>query len=98
MMLAAQTLRHSSRDWLRVLAQEATFDLKHSESKAALLTVPYLHLPATVLGDIYKFIACDHLHILEHLREAACAFLSQGQLPLWRATPLPFVTVRPETQ
>ena len=41
MMLAAQTLRHSSRDCLRVLAQEATFDLKHSESKAALLTVPY---------------------------------------------------------
>ena len=71
MMLAAQTLRHSSRDWLRVLAQEATFDLKHSESKAALLTVPYLHLPATVLGDIYKFIACDDLDILEHLREAA---------------------------
>jgi hypothetical protein len=65
MMLAAQTLRQSSRDWLRVL------DLKHSESKAALLTVPYLRLPATVLGDIYKFIVCDDLDILEHLREAA---------------------------
>ena len=59
------------RDWLRVLAQEVTFDLKHSESKAALLTVPYLRLPATVLGDIYKFIVCDDFDILEHLREAA---------------------------
>lgn len=71
MMLAAQTLRHSSRDWLRVLAQEVTFDLKHSESKTALLTVPYLHLPATVLGDIYQFIVCNDLDIPQCLHEAA---------------------------
>lgn len=31
MMLAAQTLRRSSRDWLRVLAQEVLFDVKHKE-------------------------------------------------------------------
>ena len=47
LMLAAQTLRRSSRDWLRLLAQETLFDIKHADNKVALLTVPYLHLPAT---------------------------------------------------
>lgn len=71
MMLAAQTLRRSSRDWLRVLAQEVLFDVKHKEDKVALLTAPYLQLPATVLGDIYKFIVCDELDILQHMHEVA---------------------------
>ena len=70
-MLAAQTLRRASRDWLRVLAQEVLFDIKHTENKVALLTIPYLGLPATVLGDIYTFIVCDELDILQHMREVA---------------------------
>ena len=102
MMLAAQTLRHSSRDWLRVLAQEATFDLKHSESKAALLTVPYpvhtficlLRCLVTSTSSLPAMTSTSWSICVKLL----CAFLSQGQSPLWRATPLPFVTVRPETQ
>ena len=69
MMLAAQTLRHSSCDWVRVLAQEVLFNVKQNESKVALLTVSYIRLLATVLGDIYKFIVCKELEILQHLHE-----------------------------
>ena len=71
MMLAAQSLRRSSRDWLRVLAQEFLYDAKHSENKVALMTIPYIGLPATVLGDIYKFIVIDELAILQHIHEVA---------------------------
>ena len=98
MMLAAQTLRHSSCDWVRVLAQEVLFNVKQNESKVALLTVSYLRLLATVLGDIYKFIVCKELEILQHLHETVLPLSVPGRSLLSRPTLTRFVAARPDRQ
>ena len=71
MIMASQSLRSSSRAWLRVLCQETLYHKKHRETKCALMTVPYLNLPSVINMDILQYLVFDEFHMSQLLREVA---------------------------
>lgn len=74
LLLAAQTLRRSSQDWLRVLCQEIIFLEKYTEIQVALLTVPYLRLPESVQAEIFHYLAVKPLDMMSYIGEIGCVF------------------------
>ena len=70
-LMTSQSLRSSSRAWLRVLCQEMLFHKKHSETKCAMVTVPYINLPAVINSEILRYLVCDEFQASELLSEVA---------------------------
>ena len=70
-LLAAQSMRQSSYDWLRILCQEILSQTKQVETKRAMMTLPYMNLPASIITNILSYLVCDEFMVLQYMSEVA---------------------------
>ena len=67
-LLAAQSMRRSSYDWLGILCQEILSQTKQVETKRAMMTLPYMNL---IIIDVLSYLVCDELMVLQYMSEVA---------------------------